>query len=152
MHVIAAKAVAFKEALDPAFKNYQQQILDNARFFAAGLGKKGFKIISGGTDNHLFLVDLSDQSITGQQAEALLEQAHITLNKNTIPNDPLGPMVSSGLRIGTPAITTRGFKEQEVQCLVDWIAAILRSPLDATLIQRIRTEVLDLCRRFPVYR
>ncbi len=151
MHVIAAKAVAFKEALDPAFKNYQQQILDNARFFAAGLMKKGFKIISGGTDNHLFLVDLSEQSITGQQAEALLEQANITLNKNTIPNDPLGPVVTSGLRIGTPAITTRGFKEPEVQCLVDGIAAILSNPSDTTVIQRIRTEVLDLCRRFPVY-
>ena len=151
MHVIAAKAVAFKEALDPAFKNYQQQILNNARFFAAGLMKKGFKIISEGTDSHLFSVDLSDQSITGQQAEALLEQAHITLNKNTIPNDPLGPMVTSGLRIGTPAITTRGFKEPEVQCLVDWVTAILGNPSDTPLIQRVRSEVLDLCRRFPVY-
>lgn len=151
MHVIAAKAVAFKEALDPAFKNYQQQILNNARFFAAGLMKKGFKIISGGTDNHLFLVDLSGQAITGQQAEALLEQANITLNKNTIPNDPLGPVVTSGLRIGTPAITTRGFKEPEVQCLVDWVTAILGNPSDTPLIQRVRSEVLDLCKRFPVY-
>ncbi len=151
MHVIAAKAVAFKEALDPAFKNYQQQILNNARFFAEGLSKQGFKIISGGTDNHLFLVDLSGQGITGQQAEALLEQANITLNKNTIPNDPLGPVVTSGLRIGTPAITTRGFKEPEVQCLVDWISAILKQPSDRALLQGIRSEVLALCHRFPVY-
>ncbi len=151
MHVIAAKALAFKEALDPAFKNYQQQILDNARFFAAGLMQKGFKIVSGGTDNHLFLVDLSDQGITGQQAEALLEQANITVNKNTIPDDPLGPVVTSGLRLGTPAITTRGFKEPEVQCLIDWISALLKAPSDAILLQRVRTEVLALCQRFSVY-
>ncbi len=152
MHVIAAKALAFKEALDPSFKLYQQQILDNARFFAAGLMRKGFKVVSGGTDDHLFLVDLSDTAMTGQQAEALLEQANITLNKNTIPNDPLGPVVTSGLRIGTPAITTRGFCDPEIQCVVDWIAAILRDPSNTALIEGIRLEVLALCERFPVYR
>ncbi len=151
MHVIAAKALAFKEALDPAFKNYQQQILNNARFFAAGLVQKGFKIVSGGTDNHLFLVDLSGTSMTGQQAEALLEQANITVNKNTIPDDPLGPVVTSGLRLGTPAITTRGFKEAEVQCLVDWIAVLLKNPSDTKRVQSIRTDVLALCKRFSVY-
>lgn len=151
MHVIAAKALAFKEALSPDFKVYQQQILANARAFAAGLIEKGFKIVSGGTDDHLFLVDLVGTGITGKQAEEALCAAHITLNKNAIPNDPLGPFITSGLRIGTPAITTRGFKETEVRLVVEWIKCILNDISNDSIRNQVKTEVLALCNRFPVY-
>ncbi len=151
MHVIAAKALAFKEALAPEFKSYQKKILDNARLFASGLRDKGFDIVSGGTDNHLFLVDLRAQNISGKAAEEALGAAHITLNKNAIPNDPLSPQMTSGLRIGTPAMTTRGFGAAEVAQLIDWIQRVL-GDLSSTSIQtQVQAEVLDLCKRFPVY-
>ncbi len=152
MHVIAAKAIAFQEALTPSFKQYQAQVLKNARYFADSMINQGFKVVSGGTDNHLFLVDLTPQQLTGKVAETVLGTAHITLNKNAIPNDPLSPQITSGLRIGTPAITTRGFQEGEVESIVDWITAILRDIENSALIDTVRAEILALCQRFPVYR
>ncbi len=151
MHVIAAKAVAFQEALQPQFKDYCAQVLANARAMTGVLKERGYKIVSGGTDNHLFLVDLIDKNITGKDADAALGRAHMTVNKNAVPNDPRPPMVSSGLRIGTPAVTTRGFKEPQVQQLSHWIADVLDKMGDESVIARVRTEVLALCRRFPVY-
>jgi glycine hydroxymethyltransferase len=151
MHVIAAKAVAFKEALAPEFKSYQQQVILNARLFAQGMMARGFKVVSGGTDNHLFLVDLIDKQITGKEAEEVLERVHITLNKNAVPNDPRSPFVTSGLRIGTPAITTRGFKAEEVRALVSYTCEVLENLNNEALLQKIKEKVLDLCRRFPVY-
>ncbi len=151
MHVIAAKAVAFKEALQPEFKVYQKQVLANARVFSERLIQNGFKIVSGGTDNHLFLVDLVDKGITGKEAEIALGRAHITLNKNVIPNDSRSPNVTSGLRIGTPAVTTRGFKEKEIELLADWITEIVNNISNEATINRIQKEVLALCKRFPVY-
>lgn len=152
MHVIAAKAVAFKEALAPEFKSYQQQVVKNARLFADAMKDRGFNIVSGGTDNHLFLVDLIQKDITGKDAEACLGRAHITLNKNAIPNDPRSPLITSGLRIGTPAVTTRGFKESEIKVLSDWICDILENLGNEKMEQRVKSEVLELCQRFPVYR
>ncbi len=151
MHVIAAKAIAFKEALSPEFKIYQKQILLNAQQLATGLIKQGFKIVSGGTDNHLFLVDLSDRAYTGKDAETTLGRAHITLNKNTVPNDLRSPFLTSGVRIGTPAITTRGFKEPEINLLSAWLTAVLNNLSDESVIQKVKAEVLALCKRFPVY-
>jgi glycine hydroxymethyltransferase len=151
MHVIAAKAVAFHEALQPQFKVYSGQVLANARAMTGVLQERGYKIVSGGTDNHLFLVDLIDKGITGKEADAALGRAHITVNKNAVPNDPRPPMVSSGLRIGTPAVTTRGMKEAEVQQLAHWIADVLDAHGDESVIERVRAQVLALCRRFPVY-
>jgi glycine hydroxymethyltransferase len=151
MHVIAAKAIAFKEALAPEFKDYQKQVIANARLFADGLMERGFKIVSGGTDNHLFLVDLSDRDFTGKDAEQILGNAHITLNKNAVPNDPHSPFLTSGIRIGTPAVTTRGFKEPEITALVSWTADVLNHLKDAAIIQKVKSAVLDLCKRFPVY-
>ena len=151
MHVIAAKAVAFLEALQPEFAVYQQQVLNNARTMAAVLSKRGFKIVSGGTDNHLFLVDLIDKDITGKDADAALGRAHITVNKNTVPNDPRSPFVTSGLRIGTPAATTRGFREAEVTALAGWIADILDEKLSDNVIATVRAKVTEICGRFPVY-
>ncbi len=151
MHVIAAKAVAFKEALAPEFRVYQHQVLANARAMAARMQERGYKIVSGGTDNHLFLVDLIDKDITGKDADAALGAANITVNKNSVPNDPRSPFVTSGIRIGTPAVTTRGFREAEVRGLADWICDILDRPGDAGVIGRVREQVLDICRRFPVY-
>lgn len=151
MHVIAAKAIAFKEALAPEFKSYQKQILLNAQQLAMGLMKQGFKIVSGGTDNHLFLVDLSDRDYTGKDAEVTLGNAHITLNKNTVPNDLRSPFLTSGIRIGTPAITTRGFKEPEIALLISWLTAVLNNLSDESVIQKVKAEVLALCKRFPVY-
>ncbi len=151
MHVIAAKAVAFLEALQPDFKGYQQQVVANARAMAKGLMGRGFKIVSGGTDNHLFLVDLIERSYTGKDADAALGRANITVNKNTVPNDPRSPFVTSGLRIGTPAVTTRGFKEAEVVQLAGWIADVLDDPSNEAVIERTRQSVLEICRRFPVY-
>jgi glycine hydroxymethyltransferase len=151
MHVIAAKAIAFKEALAPEFKAYQKQIIINARLFANGLIQQGFKIVSGGTDNHLFLVDLSDRDFTGKEAEQRLERAHITLNKNAVPNDRRSPFLTSGIRIGTPAVTTRGFKEPEITALISWTADVLNHLADETVIQSVKSEVVSLCKRFPVY-
>jgi glycine hydroxymethyltransferase len=155
MHVIAAKAVALLEALQPEFKDYQQQVLTNARCMAQTLVDRGYKIVSGGTDNHLILVDLIKQEITGQAAEDALSRANITVNKNAVPNDPRPPRVTSGLRIGTPAITTRGFKEAETADLTSWIADILDDLQDAanieSVINRVRGQVLELCGRYPVY-
>ncbi len=151
MHVIAAKAVAFKEALEPEFGAYQRQVLANARAMAARMQERGYKIVSGGTDNHLFLVDLIDKDITGKDADAALGAANITVNKNSVPNDPRSPFVTSGIRIGTPAVTTRGFREAEVRALADWICDILDRPGDAGVIDRVRGQVLDVCRRYPVY-
>jgi glycine hydroxymethyltransferase len=155
MHVIAAKAVALAEALQPDFKVYQQQVLTNARCMAQTLLDRGYKIVSGGTDNHLMLVDLIKQDVTGQDAEDALGRANITVNKNAVPNDPRPPRVTSGLRIGTPAITTRGFRETETAQLSGWIADILdtlQSPDQVDeAVERVRGEVLELCHRFPVY-
>ena len=155
MHVIAAKAVALLEASQPDFKDYQQQVLTNARCMAQTLADRGYKIVSGGTDNHLMLVDLIKQEITGQAAEDALSRANITVNKNAVPNDPRPPRVTSGLRIGTPAITTRGFKEAETAELTSWIADILDDLQEAadieSVINRVRGQVLELCGRYPVY-
>ncbi len=151
MHVIAAKAVAFQEALQPEFKTYCAQVVANARAMSRVLQQRGYKIVSGGTDNHLFLLNLVDKDITGKDADAALGRAHMTVNKNAVPNDPRPPMVTSGLRIGTPAATTRGFKEAEVEQLSHWIADILDHRGDEATIARVREEVVALCRRFPVY-
>lgn len=151
MHVIAAKAVAFLEALQPEFKSYSAQVIANARAMSKALQQRGYKIVSGGTDNHLFLLDLIDKGITGKDADAALGLAHMTVNKNAVPNDPRPPSISSGLRLGTPAVTTRGFKEPEMQQLSNLIADVLDHMGDAAAIQRARTEAESLCRRFPVY-
>jgi glycine hydroxymethyltransferase len=151
MHVIAAKAVAFLEALQPEFKDYQRQVVANARAMASALTARGYRIVSGGTDNHLFLVDLIERDVTGKDADAALGRANITVNKNTVPNDPRSPFVTSGLRIGTPAVTTRGFGEAEVTQLAGWIADVLDDVTDEGVIERTRQSVLELCRRFPVY-
>ena len=151
MHVIAAKAVAFLEALQPGFVDYQKQVVANARAMCAALQARGHRIVSGGTDNHLFLLDLISRSYTGKDADAALGRANITVNKNTVPNDPRSPFVTSGLRLGTPAVTTRGFGEAEVRQLSGWIADVLEDPADEAMIARTRAAVLELCRRYPVY-
>lgn len=151
MHVIAAKAVAFKEALEPEFKIYQAQIIKNARAMAEVIMQRGYKIVSGGTDNHLFLIDLIDKDITGKDAEAALGKANITVNKNTVPNEPRSPFVTSGIRIGTPAITTRGFKETEAKQLANWICDILDDSQNEAVINRVKKQALELCRKFPAY-
>ncbi len=151
MHVIAAKAVAFKEALQPEFKLYQQQVVVNARAMAGTLIERGYRIVSGGTDNHLFLVDLIDKDITGKDADAALGRANITVNKNTVPNDPRSPFVTSGLRMGTPAVTTRGFGEPECRTLAGWIADVLDDIEDEDMVYQVRSQALELCARFPVY-
>ncbi|MBT0961914.1 serine hydroxymethyltransferase [Denitromonas iodatirespirans] len=151
MHVIAAKAVALKEALQPEFRAYQQQVLNNARAMAGVFQERGYKIVSGGTDDHLFLVDLIDKGITGKAADAALGSAHITVNKNAVPNDPQSPFVTSGIRIGTPAITSRGFKETEAKALTGWICDILDNLEDASVIAAVREKAKALCARFPVY-
>ncbi|KTD30905.1 serine hydroxymethyltransferase [Legionella moravica] len=151
MHVIAAKAVAFAEALLPEFKAYQQQVLVNARTMCDVLQSRGYNIVSGGTDNHLVLVDLINKDITGKEADAALGRANITVNKNSVPNDPRSPFVTSGLRLGTPAATTRGFKEKEITLLTNWVADILDNINDETINARVKTQVLLLCRDFPVY-
>jgi len=152
MHVIAAKAVAFKEAMDPEFKEYQGQVVSNARAMVAVLQERGYKIVSGGTDNHLFLVDLIDKGITGKAADAALGAANITVNKNAVPNDPQSPFVTSGIRIGTPAITTRGCKEAQVRELAGWMCDVLDDVENQDMIDQVKAKVLDLCKRFPVYR
>ena len=151
MHVIAAKAVAFQEALSPQFKVYQQQVLANAQAMARTLQQRGLRIVSGGTQSHLMLVDLRAKNITGKQAEAALGQAHITVNKNAIPNDPQKPMVTSGIRVGTPAMTTRGFGEAETVRTANLIADVLDAPEDAAVLQRVREQVRELADAFPVY-
>lgn len=151
MHVIAAKAVAFQEALSPEFKTYQQQVIKNAQVMAETLMASGYNIVSGGTDNHLILVDLIEKDITGKDAENALGQAYITVNKNTVPNEPRSPFITSGLRLGTPAVTTRGFKEKQITDISHWIADILDSRLDKTVIETVRQKVIALCREFPVY-
>jgi glycine hydroxymethyltransferase len=151
MHVIAAKAVAFYEALQPEFKVYSAQVVANARAMTKTLQERGYKIVSGGTDNHLFLVDLIDKGITGKDADAALGRAHMTVNKNAVPNDPRPPMVTSGLRIGTPAATTRGFKEAESRQVANWIADVLDKLGDESVVTRVAADVTELCRRFPVY-
>ena len=152
MHVIAAKAVAFLEAMQPGFVEYQQQVVANARLMTEVLTERGFRIVSGGTDNHLFLLDLIDKDITGKDADAALGRANITVNKNAVPNDPRSPFVTSGLRLGTPAITTRGFGPDEVTTMTHWIADILGDISNEEMIDRVRGQVLELCGRFPVYR
>ncbi|BBB14925.1 serine hydroxymethyltransferase [Candidatus Rickettsiella viridis] len=169
MHVIAGKAVAFEEALQADFKDYQKQVMLNAKAMAETMAEKGYKIVSGGTDNHLFLVDLTDKNITGKAAENVLEAAYMTINKNAVPNDPRSPFVTSGIRLGTPALTTRGMKEQEMQQVAAWVCMVLDrlkdsaelesdaqnqligSLKESVEIKKIKQEVIALCRRFPVY-
>ena len=151
MHVIAAKAVALLEALQPEFKHYQTQVVENARAMAEAFMARGYKIVSGGTDNHLFLVDLIDKGITGKLADAQLGLAHITVNKNAVPNDPQSPFVTSGIRIGTPAVTTRGFGKPECVTLAGWICDVLDDPENEAVLDRVRGDVAHLCRKFPVY-
>ncbi|MCH4293416.1 serine hydroxymethyltransferase [Shewanella sp. 3B26] len=151
MHVIAGKAVAFKEALEPEFKVYQQQVVVNAKAMVEVFLERGYKIVSGGTDNHLMLVDLIGRELTGKEADAALGRANITVNKNSVPNDPRSPFVTSGIRIGTPAITRRGFKETEARELTHWICDVLDNASDDAVIERVKGQVLELCARFPVY-
>jgi glycine hydroxymethyltransferase len=151
MHVIAGKAVAFKEALEPEFKTYQAQVVKNAKAMAATFIERGYKIVSGGTDNHLMLVDLIGRELTGKEADAALGKANITVNKNSVPNDPRSPFVTSGVRIGTPAITRRGFKEAESIQLTNWICDVLDNHDNDAVLATVREQVLDICRRFPVY-
>ncbi|MDF2797186.1 MAG: glyA, partial [Pseudomonas orientalis] len=152
MHVIAAKAVCFKEAMEPGFKTYQQQVIDNARAMAQVFIDRGFDVVSGGTDNHLFLVSLIRQGLTGKDADAALGRAHITVNKNSVPNDPQSPFVTSGLRIGTPAVTSRGFKVAQCVELAGWICDILDNLGDADVEANVARHVAALCADFPVYR
>ena len=151
MHVIAAKAVAFKEALSDEFKVYQQQVLDNAKALADELVKKGFRIVSGGTDNHLMLVDLRSKNITGKEAQFLLDEIGITANRNTIPFEPLSPFVTSGIRLGTPALTTRGLKEEDIRKVADIIADVIENREDSAVIEAAKAKVQAICKKFPLY-
>ncbi|MBT8114781.1 MAG: serine hydroxymethyltransferase, partial [Arenicella sp.] len=159
MHVIAAKAVAFKEALSPEFKVYQQRVLDNSRALAEALKKRGYPAVSGGTDNHLSLISLVDKGITGKAAEAALGAAYITVNKNSVPGDPQSPFVTSGIRIGTPAVTTRGFGLADMQSLADWMADVMdsvaagddKTSADPAIVDQVKAEVMELCAEHPVY-
>jgi len=151
MHVIAGKAVAFKEAMEPEFKTYQQQVAKNAQAMVEVFLARGYNVVSGGTHNHLFLLDLVDKNLTGKEADAALGRANITVNKNSVPNDPKSPFVTSGIRIGSPAVTRRGFKEAEVRELAGWISDILDNINDEGVSERVKKQVLDICARFPVY-
>jgi len=151
MHVIAAKAVALKEAMGEDFKEYQRQIVRNARCLANELADRGYDIVSKGTDNHLFLMDLRKTALTGQEAEAALDRAGISVNKNAVPYDPRGVQVTSGIRLGTPAVTTRSMKEPEMLRIAEWIDRVLRAPADDSVLKRVREEVRELCQAFPVY-
>lgn len=151
MHVIAAKAVAFKEALEPQFKIYQQQVVKNAKAMVDIFLKRGYEIVSGGTENHLFLLNLVDKGLTGKEVDELLGRANITVNKNTVPNDPKSPFITSGIRIGTPAITKRGFKEEEAREVSAWICDLLDHTQDEKLVHNVKEKVLSICARFPVY-
>ena len=152
MHAIAGKAVAFKEALQPEFKQYQQQVLKNARAMAAGFDDRGYKIVSGGTDNHLMLVDLIDKGITGKAVDAALGNANITVNKNAVPNDPQSPFVTSGIRVGTPAVTTRGFGTAQVREVCGWMCDVMDDVENESVIASTREKVKVLCAEYPVYR
>ncbi len=152
MHVIAAKAVAFKEALQPEFKTYQKQVVENARAMAQVFLDRGFDVISGGTDNHLFLVSFIQQGLTGKDVDAWLDASNITVNKNAVPNDPQSPFVTSGIRIGTPAITTRGFNKDEATQLASWICDVIDARGDSATTERIQANVLEICKRLPVYK
>ena len=151
MHVIAAKAVAFKEAMEPDFQRYQQRVVENAAAMAEVFMQRGYSVVSGGTDNHLMLVSLVEKGLTGKDVEAALGQAAITVNKNTVPDDPQSPFVTSGIRVGTPAISTRGFDEDDVRGLTRWMCDIMDDPTDTDTIARVREQVRDLCARHPVY-
>jgi len=151
MHVIAGKAVAFKEALEPSFKQYQAQVVTNARAMAKVFIERGFDVVSGGTDNHLFLVSFIKQGLTGKDVDAWLGASNITVNKNSVPNDPQSPFVTSGIRIGTPAITTRGFGETEATALAGWICDVIDSRGDAKVVEKVKAQVLEVCERLPVY-
>lgn len=152
MHVIAAKAVSFKEAASPEFVKYQEQVLANARAMVRVLAEeRGLRVVSGRTESHVFLLDLRAKNITGKDAEAALGKAHITVNKNSIPNDPQKPMVTSGIRIGSPAMTTRGFTETEAEIVAHLIADVLEAPTDEAVLARVRQQVAALCAKFPVY-
>jgi glycine hydroxymethyltransferase len=151
MHVIAAKAVALGEALKPEFKTYQKQVMENAKTMVAELTGRGVRVVSGRTDSHMFLLDLTKQRITGKDAEAALGRAHLTVNKNAIPNDPEKPMVTSGIRIGTPAMTTRGFRKVEAEALANLIADVLQDSKNEKTLELVASEVKAMCARFPVY-
>lgn len=151
MHVIAAKAVALKEAMEPAYKEYQHQVVKNAQAMVAEIIKRGYNVVSGETQNHLFLIDLINKNITGKEADAALGKANITVNKNSVPKDPQSPFVTSGIRLGTPAITRRGFKEQDAKQLANWICDVLDNINDQAVIDKVKAQVLDICRRLPVY-
>jgi len=151
MHIIAAKAVAFKEAMDPAFVDYQKQVVKNASVMAEAFKSRGYKVVSDGTDNHLFLLDLVEKDITGKAADAALGRANITVNKNAVPNDPRSPFVTSGLRLGSPAVTTRGFKEAEIETMVGWMCEVLDDIDNEAVINEVKEKVKALCKRFPVY-
>ncbi|QCI15964.1 serine hydroxymethyltransferase [Buchnera aphidicola] len=151
MHVIAGKAIAFKEALEPKFKTYQEQIVKNSKIMAKNFLKKGYEIVSGGTYNHLFLINLTNKNITGQHADIALSKANITINKNTVPNDLKSPFITSGIRIGTPAVTRRGFKEKEVLEISNWMSSILNDVNDNINIINVKNKVLDICSKYPVY-
>ncbi|MCP4009392.1 MAG: serine hydroxymethyltransferase [Proteobacteria bacterium] len=151
MHIIAAKAVAFKEAMDPAFVDYQKQVVKNASVMAEAFKSRGYKVVSDGTDNHLFLLDLVDKEITGKAADAALGRANITVNKNAVPNDPRSPFVTSGLRLGSPAVTTRGFKEAEIETMVGWMCEVLDDIDNEAVINEVKDKVKALCKQFPVY-
>ena len=151
MHVVAAKAVCFKEAMTPEFANYQRQVCSNARTMASEFQSRGYKVVSGGTDNHLFLIDLIDKDVTGKAADEALGRAYITVNRNTVPNDPRSPFVTSGLRLGTPAVTRRGFKGEECKVLTGWICDILDDIENDNMVGSVKRKVLDLCAQFPVY-
>jgi glycine hydroxymethyltransferase len=152
MHIIAAKAVSFKEAMEPEYKIYQQQVVVNAQAMANTMIERGYNIVSGGTDNHLFLLDLIDKGLTGKQADAALGNAHITVNKNSVPNDPQSPFVTSGLRIGSPAITTRGFTEEDSVALAGWICDILDDIENEEVSAGVKAKVTEICARLPVYK
>jgi len=152
MHMIAAKAVAFLEALKPSFKEYQQQVVKNAQAMAQQFIQRGYRVISGRTESHVFLVDLRGQKLTGKEADRLLGEAHITVNKNSIPNDPESPFVTSGIRIGTPAITTRGLKEKDAIEVVNFIADVLDNPGNEEVSLKVKTQVSEMMKKFPVYK
>jgi glycine hydroxymethyltransferase len=151
VHVIAAKAVCLHEALQPSFKDYQRQILANAQVMADTLSREGFRLVSGGTDNHLMLVDVFSKGVTGKEAEQALEKANITVNKNAIPFDKNPPMIASGIRVGTPAVTSRGIKEGEIEIIGRLIARVLNAPADSEVQRQVRTAILDLTAKFPLY-
>ena len=151
MHVIAAKAVCFKEALDPEFKKYIQDVIDNAKLMSKTIMSRGIDVVTGGTENHIILVDLRSKNITGKDLEKALGNVNITVNKNSVPNDPKSPFVTSGIRLGTPAITTRGFKAKEVELISNWICDVILNMDDETKLKEIKSKVNDLCSKYPVY-